>query len=366
LRRPSRFAWLHALFVLCSLCATDSAAQEPVRRLEVGGSASVVDLPQEHNAAVGAEVDVNVSPILSFHGRVSQSHPGLFGATLIGGGIRTTFIRRERWLFYGAAVPGWYRSAAPADYSLTKPHFVLDLAAGLGVRVAQRTKVRVELERQIHAQRARETFLGPNTPPAVLEGTVGSNWRVNVSASYAFGTVVRPVETSADAAGQWVTGIGSGMAISPGSTPLATLGGFISRRLSRFVDFDGDVTASIGSDLPAGFYEGGRMVQAFGGIKAGLRDRRLGVFFKFRGGFTSWSSTRTGSTPFARQSVPAFDLGGVIEYGVGQATVLRVDAGETVSFFSRSNVGRYENHFRPLGGSFAYILPFRIGVGFRF
>jgi hypothetical protein len=351
--------------VLLSFVAIESAAQTVPRRLEVGAVATVADLTVAPYAGVAADVDVNLSPILAIQAQVAREGERGWWNTKLGVGMRATFIRREQWLFYGGARPGWSRISAKVDGVSIPPAFVLDLTAGLGVRVRRRFLARFELERDIFAARPIEIpFL--SSPPLVIDGRVGSHWNLKVSAAYTFGACIPAVREPSATAGPWVVGMASGVAVSTGSRPLATLGGFFSRRLNRFVDFDNEVSASITSDLPAGFYEGGRLVQALSGIKLGVRDRRLGVFFKLRGGVTTWSHSRTASKPNVRQSGPAIDLGGVIEYAVSPTAVFRIDVGETVSLFTENLLLYDITVTRSFGSSDTYTLPIRLGVGFRF
>jgi hypothetical protein len=100
---------------------------------------------------------------------------------------------------------------------------------------------------------------------------------------------------------------------------------------------------------PEDYFEslkGGHKTEALFGIKAGTRNRRLGVFFKFRPGLMNYSNlTRYPQLcPCSPNPPPpnfgetdfALDVGGVLEVYTSRRTFIRVDLGDTIV---RSNSG---------------------------
>lgn len=81
------------------------------------------------------------------------------------------------------------------------------------------------------------------------------------------------------------------------------------------------------------FQDGGAAISAFAGVKAGIRRRRLGVFFKARPGVISFSDAAASSSANSpilattRKTHAALDVGGVLELYLSARTILRVDAG---------------------------------------
>jgi hypothetical protein len=83
------------------------------------------------------------------------------------------------------------------------------------------------------------------------------------------------------------------------------------------------------------------------GVKAGGRNKRIGVFGKARPGFIHFGFAPgiiclSSPCPQPKQTVFALDLGGVFEYYPSRQTVLRFDVGDTIirqddRFFSTSH-----------------------------
>jgi hypothetical protein len=100
--------------------------------------------------------------------------------------------------------------------------------------------------------------------------------------------------------------------------------------LDSEVDFFPDQGAG-GSNL-----EGGRVLTAFFGVKAGYRTERFGLYAKLRPGIQSYGRVITGllSTQplefsYTRRNNFALDLGGVVEMYPTSALAVRFDVGDT-------------------------------------
>jgi hypothetical protein len=362
LRLVSRY--LAIALVLC-VSASPADAQESSSRVELGAQAALIGITEPVvSGAGGVLVDVNLSRILAIEGRSLWIDEGPSARAQLSAGVRATFIRRPKFSIYGVALPGrYYVPSSPVFFD--RSHFALDLDLGIAFPIARSFVGRVEVDRDIHA--FPSTAVPPDAlgrPMADIPGQVGSRWNLSVVLAYGVGQPVpRPNLVTAD--GRWTVGPQFGVTIATSATPVGTFGGFISCRLSRLVDIDGTVSTSITGDLPAGLEEGGRLTQAVAGIKVGVREGQLGVFFKFRGGVNSWANTRVTETEYERATHPAYDLGGVIEYSITKATLLRLDVGESVSIY-RQRVPSFEGTFFLRSGPAVYTLPMSVGLGLRF
>lgn len=94
------------------------------------------------------------------------------------------------------------------------------------------------------------------------------------------------------------------------------------------------------------------------GVKSGLRFDHFGVFGKARAGL--W---RFGGEFFdrrlERKTIPAADLGGVLEYYPSPRTAIRIDLGDTILFYgSQSLLG--------ITGLLGTVHNFQPGIGFSF
>ncbi len=118
----------------------------------------------------------------------------------------------------------------------------------------------------------------------------------------------------------------------------------------------------------------GQKTQAFVGVKAGTRTRRVGVFAKARPGVMFIGEITSGfncnGTSFGQTCRPshnnfALDAGGVLEFYPSPRSIIRLDAGDTIV------------HLRTATGSFLLGTPagasdtthnfqFSVGFGYRF
>jgi hypothetical protein len=107
---------------------------------------------------------------------------------------------------------------------------------------------------------------------------------------------------------------------------------------------------------------GGHKVEALFGIKAGMRNDKVGIFAKARPGLVRYS--RFNEQPFANtnpegKSKPALDLGGVIEWYPTRNILTRVDVGDTI--IRESDYNFVKGKLRT-----THNLQINAGIGFRF
>ena len=133
----------------------------------------------------------------------------------------------------------------------------------------------------------------------------------------------------------------------------------------------------------------GRVIQAVGGVKAGKRLEKWGIFGKARPGIVSFSDGEFNLLPMgpvtptsvfegrtSRVTSFATDIGAVLEFYPSKRIVTRFDAGDTIIYFTRRTTNNFR--FDPLTNSF-FIGPvttpartshdsfqFIASVGFRF
>jgi hypothetical protein len=134
----------------------------------------------------------------------------------------------------------------------------------------------------------------------------------------------------------------------PASFPInaqnqAEIGGRFSWNFSRHVALDAEIEGSpFRTTNLTTSYQGGYLLQAFVGIKAGKRWDKFGIFGKFRPGLTSYSGVikqfQAGTLGFGRRTDPAFDLGGIAEFYVSRRVLLRYDFGDTIIHYNSSTI----------------------------
>ena len=101
--------------------------------------------------------------------------------------------------------------------------------------------------------------------------------------------------------------------------------------------------------------EPGRIIQAVGGVKAGKRFEKWGIFGKARPGIVSISDaefnllplgpvTPTSGFEVQRNRITSFatDIGGVIEFYPSKRIVTRFDAGDTIIYFTERTTNNFK------------------------
>ena len=122
----------------------------------------------------------------------------------------------------------------------------------------------------------------------------------------------------------------------------AEIGGRFSWNFARHFGLDAEIEASpFRTTNLTTSYQGGYLLQAFIGFKAGKRWNRFAAFGKFRQGLDSYSGVIKGiesinplTFQFGRRTDPSFDLGGILEFHVSRRMLLRYDFGDTIIHYN--------------------------------
>jgi hypothetical protein len=369
--------------LLCGLFSPVTArAQDSPSQIEIGGQAGVSDLGYGNpTPGFGGWLDVNVSRHVALETRLTWSADSRGDRTLhLAGGLRATFLRTPRFAWYGLALPGLYHfprycetevtiypgpnPPAPSSVARCAPptHFALDLGSGLAFAPSSHFVTRIELNRVIHSS--------PYEDNTFRTDHFVSRWDLNAGVSYRLGRTLKP-QSGLPAAGRWIVGSQIGDTFSTGPTGIATLGAFGSYTLSKYCDIDASVSTFLSDQLKSTEQEGGRLLQGLAGVKIGVREGRFGVFGKARAGVNSYSRVFTGLSQtlrpmYGRSTVPALDIGGVVETYLSGRTMLRIDIGETLSFVPNMSIALPHSVAVRVPGDEIYGLPLRVGFGWRF
>ena len=391
-----RFACSAFVILWCLLLPRLVSAQATTSRVEVGADAMMFNVPYTPSAAgLSGRFNVNLTPALAIESRASWFRwPFGAGSGLhVTSGVRATLVRGRRVSLYGLAQMGWFRRprlGLPGPEVLLLPtdppgaiqfvtvqtrrpstNFVLDMGLGVQLASTSRWLARIEINRDLHARRgAAATLLSPSGSPVQVRfpEPIGGAWNVHAGVSYRLGSILAAAEERPGLpAGRWTVGPQVGFTVSTSAAVNSAVGAFASYRLTQWCDVEGSASSFLRDTLQPSPYEGGRVVQAVGGVKIGVRERRIGVFFKVRGGVNRDSKVfRLDADPgFRSLTIPVLDLGGVVETYWPGRTVLRLDIGETLAF-----TPRLEGLFGATGhvedSPKIYGLPMRIGFGWRF
>ena len=152
-------------------------------------------------------------------------------------------------------------------------------------------------------------------------------------------------------------------------------GGFFTWDFSKYVGLDSSFLfypRNMQFETPQ---DGGRMLQAVGGVRIGERRGRFGVFAKVRPGILTFTSTEqriTGFPPFlvvlSHFTNVALDAGGIIEYYASPSFTLRLDAGQTSLYYRERTVPLPASGESPeqFPAFWLNAMQVTIGIGYRF
>lgn len=403
------------LFLFILAAAEDSGAQESYSRVEVGTHFTGIRLFDSSTTSVipgfGVRLDLNLTRRVAIETQVDFYPQSVFarprsqgGRTLLTtAGIRGRFLQTRRFALYGVLRPGLIHvtdTIQRFDGVLLDPgpplkidilarrgpatHFALDLGGGIEFYPARRWIMRVGLDETIYRVQGAEFPLPGGTPTSSLSvsipGLVYTTWRLNAGIDYRLGSL-RQDEPESPAAPRLAFGPQFATLILArhidASEKLYTepgFGGFLSYRLTRFLDADGALSFFPREGPSSGPHDGGRILLGLFGVKAGVRGEKVGLFAKARPGFSSYSAaiTRVSLLPsavtftFNRTTNFVLDLGGVVEVYPTKRTVLRFDASDVFfSYGTRSfTLGTVQANLP--GGPRRDSMQFSVGYGWRF
>jgi hypothetical protein len=349
-------------------CATPVLAQATEHPVSIGGSVSGLGLLGEAgqpvtSPGVGAWLSVNflgqvaleaqldwfpTSEAIDFEsqgGRTLKLMAGVRGTLIESRRLRLHGIMRGGIIHFSETMTGHddgTRTVGPTS------HGALDLGIGVELFPRSRWRPRFDFVTTYYAVPGAVLFNGGAGATATTDARIEDTYQVSAGVSYGFGTG-RTVPESARQSVRWTVGpIGTysvpGNTYSLDVTSRGGIGGFVSYRLWRFVHADGTVSAFPEGAKVRSPWDGGRMVQALGGVKAGRQGKDVGLFVKGRFGVDSHDGAvkeRT-SYPYAlvlgRSNLPVVDLGGIVEVYSGSHWLLRFEAGDTITFYGKRTV----------------------------
>lgn len=424
MRRPSASALLGTFaFAICLLLASAVQAQDQLSRIEIGGQ---FDGIRFHNAngndvfkpGFGARLDLNLTRRFAFESTVDffpRNAPqglGQGGRTLqFLAGVRGKLVSKQRYSIYGVLRPGLtYETNNQTGFLLIGfpfsssvlvrsgplTHFTMDLGGGIEIYPSRRWIFRAEIDVSPYFV-GNLPVLSPNqlSPAgaplqvATVPGTIFAPWKIGVGGSYRVGALrdfardddhssqseshsrFRRLTVGAQAASlslQFVNGV-------DGATTEVGVGPFASYRIWRFIEADTAMFLFPREEQTSGPQDGGRILQGFYGVRAGIRTRHAGFFAKARPGFQSYSRTLTGFATgpgnviidtFTRNTDFALDLGGVAELYPSRHFVIRLDAGITSLFPGARNINFAGTVFSTPALARRDTMQFGAGFGWRF
>lgn len=359
-----------ALFLAASVVTSACQDRGPDwTRFTLGEQLPVLSMPHAiettTDAGFGANFEFHFSPRLSLLSEFDywpQNHlqSAQDGGTSLAffSGLKANFIQGRRFAVYGVAQPGIVSfSNVPVHFGTfgfenhRKTHFALNLGGGLEYYVSPRTLVRFSLSTplvEVHSRTVHET---DHTFGVISPGRIRPALQASVGVGYRLGKMREASEAEAESdSRKWEVGPQFSIQGLERATQFFSdvrdevgLGALSSYRLTRHLDLDGSFLFFPHDYKVIGFQDGGRMMQALAGVRAGRQFGRLGIWVKARPGFQSYSLTDSDFSQFPPTQYPsvfhlALDLGGVVEVPVGMRTAFRLDGGDVMRFHRETKI----------------------------
>jgi hypothetical protein len=161
--------------------------------------------------------------------------------------------------------------------------------------------------------------------------------------------------------------------IATGDSKIKGLGGRFAYNFTDNIAVDAE--GSFFPETHFGNEEFGQKTQGLIGIKAGVRNKRVGVFAKARPGVmwfgefpsrgTCTPTTFGSSCTVSHEKDFALDLGGVVEFYPAERVIIRADVGDTIVRFPERSFGLF-NHPSFIPGETKHNFQVSVGFGWRF
>ena len=391
--------WLLTSLLMLAGCVTASA-QSDYSRVEFGGEFSTIRQNDAQTGSgknfpgFGGRFDWNFDRRLAFETEVDffpeQSEAVSFrrgGQTLQAVfGLRAKVLQTRQLSVFGLVRPGLFHFTDVREFSsgtglptekLGATYFALNLGGGIEYYLGPRCVLRADIAGNPYRvpQQSKNLAGVAVSYPGSIEDTT----RLSFGVAYRPGTL-RENEGERKVPGNWEFGpLFSTLIAAPAGAnnsigTLSGLGAYASYRFWRVLYLDSDVLYfPQDTHGPSNLY-GGPVLEGLFGLKGGIRRNDFGFFGKVRPGFQSYAQALQGvaSQPtgtvdytYGRSTNFALDLGGIVELYPTESSTLRIEAGDSHTFFSAHTVNFNGNSLRyDLGMHHTIQLVF--GYGWRF
>jgi hypothetical protein len=386
-------------FILTSLLAATAAAlPQQTTSVEVGGASTVLignRFGTTTDAGLTGRFTYNFTPSFSidseFGGYFTNAnvHAPQYGGrpllALVGpmAGFRTRHVdlflkMRTGVLSYPSAFANVPSMNPPL---IRKTDAVLDIGLVAEFHTSARTFIRIDAGTLL--TRYGDNVIFQETPPSglgIIEKTVGfigTPTHFEIGAGYRLGAIRQQTETIPATSHFTVGPQYSLMTLVRSEAQVrdeSSVGGFFSWDFNKYVGLDSSILFFPRNMNFADFQQGGRMLQAVGGVRAGVRCGHIGVFVKARPGiqlftFTEQSLSSSSTEPIIATDSPytdiALDVGGILEYYAPHRMVIRLDAGRTFVFYRARTIPTFGEEFDAPGFS-ASAMQASLAIGWRF
>ena len=273
-------------------------------------------------------------------------------------GVRGTLFESQRLRLHGTMRGGFIRfsETMTGDENGTRTigpqtHGVVDLGIGVELFPEARWRPRFDIVTSLYLVPGvvlSKPMPGAATALATTDARTEDTYQFSAGVTYGLGAP-HSIPKSTEQPERWNLGLLGSYAVGGNLFGLDVakrggLGGFVSYHLSRSLYADGTVSTFPEAASGRNPWEGGRVLQALGGLKVGRQGKRVGVFVKSRFGVHSHAEAVQGrtSSPYVvtlgRSNLPVLDVGGILELRTSDHLLLRVEAGNAITFYPERTV----------------------------
>jgi hypothetical protein len=295
--------------------------------------------------------------------------------------------RGRRFGVYGRVEPGLASFSCGLDHfgptgqrnydCERRTHFALRYGGVAEWNVTARTAARVDVAQTLISEVDQVVFRSPYIE-GLIPGHIAQHLDFRFSIEHRFG-LLRDAESEPAATRTTLdAGVLLGLQLKE-HLLLATvepdrgIGAWVSSNFSKHLSWDTSAFGFPHDDHTASTQDGGPSLDAFSGIKAGLRREKFGLFAKARPGAVVFSRTEDSifitktSALISNSKLPSFalDTGGIVELYPSRRFIVRAEAGNVSIFYpAKTTYGQGEAFHSPARERASVL--FLLGAGWRF
>jgi len=302
------------------------------------------------------------------------------------GGLKAGW-RGRRFGVYGKIEPGlaslscgigYYGPKGQRYYDCERrTHFALQYGGVAEYRFNPRTAARVDAAQTLITEFDQVVFREPYVEE-IVDGHIAQHLDFRFSLVHSFGALRGPEVEAVPPKSTFDAGFLLALQLKEhllqsNVEPDRGLGAWVSWNFSKYVCWDTSAFDFPHDDHTASIQDGGTSLDAFSGIKAGLRRDKFGIFGKVRPGAVIFSRTEDSidvtntSAVISNSRLTSFglDTGGIVEIYPSHHLIVRAEAGNVSIFYpAKTTYGQGEAFHTP-GTERASVL-FLFGAGWRF
>jgi len=382
---PRTLARLTSLFIGILFFQCPFQGQE-FTRMEIGVNTSILPhnrLSSLTDSGLGGRATYNFSAAFAldsefnvYFTNLNQVFAQSGGRAIVGLLGPKAGIRNDKYGLFFKARPGFMSfSDAAAASNLSparKTHAALDLGFAAEYYPSSRVVLRADFGKLLVRYGESIAEVLPSGLKVMDVGAIGGPYHIELGAGYRFGALRHEREPLRPPGSKFT--LGAQYSLFSSDRGLDTerdesgVGGWFTWDFNKYFGWDSAINFFPRRIHVANPQQGGRIFQAFSGLRGGVRTRHFGVFGKFRPGILVFSTTRDNDITFKLSWFTdiAFDTGGIFELYLSPRVLLRFDAGNTSVYYRGRDITGPQGQSLHVPGFTNNTIQVSSGIGFRF